>query len=138
MVHELRTLSESFYYFGTVDQLNLGASVGLEILSRRLAAIVEAYSDPAKVDWHSARYYRGVAGVEEAIAPGLRSFVARRAKDDVELHNARQRGSGLRGGPAPPMADGEEAGETAQAARGGGGGRGGGRGRRGRGVPPAQ
>ena len=55
--HELRTLCDALWSAGSYDQLNLGALSTLEIISRRVAVIVEAYQDPAKPNWATARYY---------------------------------------------------------------------------------
>jgi len=107
VMHELRPLIDSLYYFGVFDQLNLGGLIGVEVLCRRLASIVEAYGQPGKVDWSSAKYYRGVTGLDEVIAPGLRSYVVRRNKDEAEIHNARVRATGLRGSPTNPASLGD-------------------------------
>lgn len=44
VMHELRCLTDSFYYGGTFDQLNLPVLASTEVLARRIQSIVEAYS----------------------------------------------------------------------------------------------
>ena len=90
----------------------MGGLVGVEVLCRLLASIVEASGQPGKVDWSSAKYYRGVTGLDEVIALGLRGYVVRRNKDQAEIHNARVRASGFRGSPTTPasLGDGGEEG----------------------------
>ena len=135
IVHEMRCLVDCLWYLGCVDQVNLGGLVGAEVVARRLASIVEAYGDAGRVDWQAARHYRGQASVEEVIAPSLRSFVMKKAKEEMEMHTAKNRMSGLRGAPAKEVDEGGE-GEQNDAARGGGA-RGHGRGgRQARQVPP--
>ena len=41
--HELRCLLRAVYHFGTYDQVNMGASAGIQVLIRRVAQIMEAY-----------------------------------------------------------------------------------------------
>jgi len=136
VMHEMRVLTEALRLFGTYDQVNLGALAGVEALCRRIALIVDAYHNPAKPSWENAKFFSGTAATEEVVAPALRSHVLRRAKDEVEVLNARARSGGLRG---QPTGDGAFEDEAADGGGGDGKGRGRGRGRRGRGVPaPAQ
>ena len=111
--------------------------MGAEILTRRLAAIIDAYGEGGKVDWQAAKFFRGQSQVDEVIAPGLRSYVHRRAKEDSDLQSARHR-VGLRG--AAKETEGEkhaegDDGEHKEATQGGQA-RGRGRGRQGRQVSP--
>ncbi len=134
VVHELRTLTDCFYFGGVMDQINLGGLIMVEALCRRIAVIVDAYAVPGRPVWENARHYTGVAAAEEVVAPSLRAHVLRRAKDEAEVFGARQRQ--LRGAPAHfgasagADADGGGGGEQGEGA---GEGRGRGRGRRGRG-----
>ena len=147
--HELTTLCDALFYFGTIDQLNLPALIGVEVLTRRIASLVEAYANPQKMA--AARYYAGAPSTEEVVAPSLRSFVSRRMRDDFEITSGQTRnlnrfgqdgriasgGGGMGAGGGAGQAPGAEAGAD-KAGRGpkggpkggkpgrGGGGRGGG------------
>ena len=68
IVHEMRTLVDCLYYMGSVDQMNMGGSIGAEVVSRRLASVVEAYGEQGRVDWQAARHYRGQTNVDEVIS----------------------------------------------------------------------
>ena len=129
VAHELRCLTDALYLAGTVDQLNLGALHCVETLSRRIAAIVEAYTTPGRPSWEHARFYAGTASSEEVVSPSLRAQVLRRAKDESDIANVRARV--LRG-------SGGSEDTAAGTAAGGAGSRGAGRGRGkgGRGDPP--
>lgn len=141
VAHELRALVEALYLGGCVDQLNMGSLCSVEVLCRRVAVIVEAYTVPGKPSWDHARYYSGVAAAEEVIAPGLRSYVHKRAKEDFEMGNARLRGmprtaasSADAGGSGGGAAGSGGAGGEEEGARGRGAGRG--RGKGGQRTPP--
>ena len=118
---------------GSYDQCNLGGVLSAEMVARRIAAIVDAYSVPSRPSWHAAKYFQGLE--DELIAPGLRTHVTRRRKEENDHLTAEQRR-------APPAAypDGG-AGDGGDSEGGAGRGRGrGGRndgGRRGQTVPTA-
>eukprot|EP00959_Pyramimonas_sp_CCMP1952_P039934 834952-Pyramimonas_sp.AAC.1 len=59
VVHELRTIVEALYQGGVYDQLNMGGLMMVEVLTRRVAAVVDAYSDPTKPSWTNARFFEG-------------------------------------------------------------------------------
>ena len=127
--HELRVLTDAFYIMGSVDQLNIGGLVSAEILCRRIATIVDAYASPGKPSWERARYFAGTGAAEEVISPGLRSYVAKKYKDDVDTMTARSRGH-FRGAPTDGAdGDGGAGGDDANAGGNKGGGRGRGRGK---------
>ena len=48
MAHELRCLTDTLVLAEAMDQLNVGGLHSLEVLHRRLAAIVEAYATPGR------------------------------------------------------------------------------------------
>ena len=60
--------------------MNIGCLVSLEIIARRIQLIVEALQNPQRPNWEAAKLFAGLPGVEDAVAPALRSYVARRAK----------------------------------------------------------
>ena len=98
--HELRCLVEAFWLGGTFDQLNLPVLSSFETLSRRIAAIVEAYSQgpSSSPDWSSARLITGYKGPEDIVMPQLKTWVARRGKEEADLYQARSRVKELRRG----------------------------------------
>ena len=135
--HEVRVISECFYVAGTFDQVNLGGLVLLEVLARRLQAIIDAHSGPPgiKPSWEAARLFAGQEAPDDAVDPALRAYVARKAKDEAEVEHSRHRARQLRGGGgAGATADGEGGVDGAAAPDGRGRGRG--RGGRSR-APPA-
>ena len=90
--HELEVLIEAFYVGGTFDQLNLGCLMGYEVLARRIQTIVDAYvTDPAHPSWANAKYFSGVSSADDLVAPELRRYVTKRAKDETEIDTARGR-----------------------------------------------
>ena len=132
-VFELRSLCEVFRSLGSYDQCNLGGLLAAELVARRIAAIVDAYAVPTRPSWHAAKYFQGLE--DDFIAPGLRTHVSRRRKEENELMTHEQRR-----GPAAVVEGGEGDGEGRDGAAGGrkGGKGGGGKGgRRGQMVPLA-
>ena len=126
-------LCDAVHYGATYDQLNLPSLAMAEVLSRRIELICEAYSNPSKPCWDAARYYVGVGTLEDVVPASFRSYVARRARDDAEIANARSRTSQLRGAPGGGATSPGDPGEgLPDAGRGRGRGRG-----RSRAVPPA-
>ncbi|CAK0901058.1 unnamed protein product, partial [Prorocentrum cordatum] len=91
VVHELRTIVEALYQGGVYDQLNMGGLMMVEVLTRRVAAVVDAYSDPTKPSWTNARFFEGVSSVEDVSGPELRGCVHRRAKEQHEIEQAQAR-----------------------------------------------
>ncbi|CAK0795767.1 unnamed protein product, partial [Prorocentrum cordatum] len=88
VVHELRTIVEALYQGGVYDQLNMGGLMMVEVLTRRVAAVVDAYSDPTKPSWTNTRFFEGVSSVEDVSGPELRGYVHRRAKEQREIEQA--------------------------------------------------
>ncbi|CAK0855470.1 unnamed protein product, partial [Prorocentrum cordatum] len=124
--HEMTNLTESPKLFGEYDQLNLGASAGIEKLTRRICGVIDAYATGGGVpSWKMAGVYEGEANSIDAIAPALRKWGLTKVKDQNELEQARSR--------HPRPADGADpsAAPSGAAGRGDGGrGRGAGAGRR--------
>ena len=131
-------LVDVFWYGSMVDQLNFPALICFEVLSRRILAMIEAYSDPQRVNWSTSRFYTGTAGLDDAAPPEMRTFVSRSARELQDMEATRQRSSNLAG----KQGAGQDAGDDGGGDRGGaeGGGRGGGKRGRGRGgrtrAPP--
>ena len=141
VAHEMRVLTETLRTSACYDQLNIGSVVALEILCRRIATMVEAFSDPNRPNWSNARYYAGTPSADEVIHPALRTQVNKKAKEEAELASSRARTAGVRG---QPFAGDDSGGADGDSPTGGGrGGRdkGKGRGRAGGqapGVAPAR
>ena len=91
VMHEMRALLEAFEYAGTYDQLNLGSLACMETLGRRMQSIVDAYNSgsAASPDWGAARIMSGYQGPEDLVSPTLRSWAAKKGKEEVELAAAR-------------------------------------------------
>ena len=97
--HELLTL-----HGGTYDQFNLGCSICMEVICRRIQSIVDAYSNPGRIDFTQARHFVGTRRLEDAIDPALKNYVARKSKDEAEIHNARDKARSLNPASGPAAA----------------------------------
>ena len=53
--HELKVLIDCLFYAGTFDQLNIPGLMSLEVISRRIQAISDAYTNPMRPSWENAR-----------------------------------------------------------------------------------
>lgn len=85
-----------FYVGGVYDQLNMPALASFEVAARRIQSIVDAYSqDPSKPSWASARLFAGLGNADDLVAPELRQFAARKAKEESDIESVRTRGKGL-------------------------------------------
>ena len=83
---EMRMLGTTLNLAGTYDQLNTPCLASFETIARRIAQIIEAYAaDAAAPRWSDVHLYQGNTDPIAAIDPGLRSSVARRRKDELEL-----------------------------------------------------
>ena len=98
--HELKVLTDCLYYAGTHDQLNIPALVSLEVVCRRIQAIVDAYSHASKPSWENARIFSGQGTPEDIVSPTFRSYAVKRNKEELELLQARQKVRELRGSAA--------------------------------------
>ena len=86
---EMKVLIESLYLAGTYDQLNLSCLASVEVLSRRIQAVVDAYSAGPIPDWGSAKVMTLYKSPEDAISPQLRTWAARKNKEEMELAQSR-------------------------------------------------
>ena len=100
--HELSTLVDAVYHGGTYDQVNIGCSICIEVICRRIQSIVDAYSTPGRIDFTQARHFVGSGSLEDAIDPALRNYVARKSKDEAEIQNARDKARSLAAAPSVP------------------------------------
>jgi hypothetical protein len=96
---EVETLVDYFYYSGCVDQVNLGALVGAEVVSRRLQQYVDAYAAGGdRPNWDSAGLMSHAESVTDIVSPGLRVHVNQRARDQANLQLLRNRSRALASG----------------------------------------
>ncbi|CAE7243495.1 pksN [Symbiodinium natans] len=91
--HEVRSLVEALWLGGCYDQLNMPSLASFEAIGRRLQTIVEAYSNGANgvPDWGHARLFTGAVSADDVVSAELRSWAARRGKEEVELIAARSK-----------------------------------------------
>ena len=96
--HELRCLMDVLYLGGTYDQLNLPVLASFETVARRIQCIVDAYAlgSSAAPDWGNAKLFTGYMGPDDLVMPQLKTWAARKGKEEVELHQARNRMKELR------------------------------------------
>ena len=73
--------------------------MSLEVVCRRLQAIVDAYTNPARPSWENAKLFAGLGTPEDIVSPTFRTYAARKNKDELELLQARQKVRELRGSP---------------------------------------
>ena len=98
-MHERRILVQALEYGGCHDQLNLVNLASMEYIGRRIQAVVDAHSiNPQKPNYEVANLFTGQTRARDVVSPGLRSHVARRARDEAEVEKSRQKTRELRGG----------------------------------------
>jgi hypothetical protein len=98
--HAMKVLVDVLWYGLCFDQLNGGACAVFEVVCRRLQAIMNAYSNLARPNWAAARLFEGGVDVDAGIQADLRSFVARKAKEEQELRVMQTRATGAWSGDA--------------------------------------
>ncbi|CAK0807139.1 unnamed protein product [Prorocentrum cordatum] len=114
VMHELSVLCEVFYVGRTYDQLNMPSLVSFKNIGRRIQSIADAYSgDPFRPQWANARLYSGVGSAVDMVVPELKHYVAKRAKDEIEVESKRVQARSL-----PIAADAVAAGSLPAAGRG--------------------
>ena len=111
--HELKTLVDVLYFAGCYDQLNIPSLISMEVVCRRIQAILDAYANPAKPSWENAKIFTGQGTPEDIVSPTFRSYATKKNKDELELLQARQKVRELRGGYASSLDD--SAGDTMDA-----------------------
>ena len=89
--HEAVSLVRAIKKAGCVDQLNLGGNCCLEVLFRRLQAIVEAVTTG---NWAMASVIEGASGQGGLMTDARRQEVNRQAKEKLELELLRARVAG--------------------------------------------
>lgn len=107
--HELATLIDALYYAGSVDCLNLGGLLCLEVIARRLESIVEALRDGQEAaNWDTAKYLAGRRSAMDCVSSGLRSWASSQVQNEVRVQSYRTRARGLTNRNGPPFDDGED------------------------------
>ena len=96
--HEVRSLVEALWLGGCYDQLNMPSLASFEAIGRRLQTIVEAYSSAFNgvPDWSHAKLFTGIVSSDDIVSSELRSWAARRGKEEVELVAARSKMKDMR------------------------------------------
>lgn len=86
---EMKVLVEFFFIAGTYDQLNLSGLASVEVIARRIQAVVDAYSAGPVPDWHASKVMTLYRSPDDAIPPQLRSWAARKNKEELDLAQSR-------------------------------------------------
>lgn len=88
---EMRTLVDALELGCCYDQLNCPALASFEVLTRRIMAVVDAFSagTSSMPDWGAAKVITGYRGPEDVLSPQLRQWAAKKGKEEVDLHQAR-------------------------------------------------
>ena len=80
---ELRCLITCLHMSGTYDQLSSPCLASTEIVARRIAQIVEAYSgERGKPRWATVHHYEGRTSAMDCIDPNLRAAVAKKTREE--------------------------------------------------------
>ena len=91
VMREMKVVCDCLYYGGVYDQVNMAGLASFEVIARRVQSIVDAYVNPSKPDWSNARHFSGAASPEDLVSPQFRGWAARKAKDELDLTQARSR-----------------------------------------------
>ena len=110
--HELEVLLNALEMFGTIDQLNIANSAGIELICRRVQLILDANGGTAGPAWEGAEHFLGLGRKAKGIAPSLSAHVAMRLKDEAEVDKQREKAREIRklkatGGKGPKKTEGE-------------------------------
>ena len=91
VMHEMRSLMDCMEHAACYDQLNLPCLASMETVGRRVQSIVDAYQSgsTSAPDWGAAKIISGYQSPEDLVMPQLRSWAAKRGKEEVELAAAR-------------------------------------------------
>ena len=96
VMHELRSWIELFYLGGVYDQLNMSSLAAFETAARRVQCIVDAYHLGAdKQDWGNSKLFTEVRSADNLVSPALKTWAARKGKEEVEFQKARHQAKEL-------------------------------------------
>ena len=104
--HEMKMLTEVLFLAGTYDQVNIPSLMSMEVVCRRIQAIVDAYMNPSKPSWENAKIFTGQSSPEDIVSPVFKTYAVKRNKEELELLQARQKVRELRGAPVVALEDG--------------------------------
>lgn len=92
VMFELRTLIEILHLGGVYDQLNMASLSSFESAARRIQSIVDAYASGSSgaPDWGAARIISGYKGPDDAVSPTLRSWAAKKGKEEPKSARLRR------------------------------------------------
>ena len=68
----------------------------MEVVCRRIQAIVDAYANPNRPSWENAKLFTGQGTPEDIVSPTFKTYAAKKNKDELELLQARQKVRELR------------------------------------------
>ncbi|CAK0824695.1 unnamed protein product, partial [Prorocentrum cordatum] len=100
VAHELRVLCDILEEAGEFDQINLGGLACLEVAALRLNLLVDAHKTSGSASYSNAKYLSPLTEVDQLMAPGLRSHVSRRAKEEYELMQGDKKAEAVAAGAA--------------------------------------
>ena len=90
VTHELRLITEVLQLAGTFDQLNFSSLSSTELIARRIQPTVEAHAiSPQKPCYDNASLFAGQGSSVDGVCPELKSFVARKAREDAEIEKSK-------------------------------------------------
>lgn len=95
--HEMKVLTDALFYAGTFDQINIPALMSMEVICRRIQAVVDAYNNPSRPSWENAKIFSGLGTPEDIVSPTFRNYATKKNKEELELMQARQKVRELRG-----------------------------------------
>ncbi|CAK0789045.1 unnamed protein product [Prorocentrum cordatum] len=82
---DCETIVEALCQCGVYDQLDMGGLMMVEVMTRRVVAVVDAYAGPFKPSGTIARFVEGASSEEDVSGPKLRGYVHRRVKGRHEM-----------------------------------------------------
>ena len=94
----MKVLTDALFYAGTFDQINIPALMSMEVICRRIQAVVDAYNNPSRPSWENAKIFSGQGTPDDIVSPTFRTYATKKNKEELELMQARQKVRELRGG----------------------------------------
>ena len=80
------------------DQLNVPCLLSFEKICRRIQVIVDAHRGGQGAKWKMSKHLSGDSSAADGVAPELRAYAYRRAKDESDIMNTRMRVLGAQAG----------------------------------------
>ena len=122
---EVKCLIICLHLGGTYDELKLPCLASMETITRRMAQVVEAYSDDGgRSRWAGVHHYEGRTDAMDNIDPNLRAAFARKTREELNLENIHGKFMGTsvdaRQGDTPTAVGDDAAQDGTSTAKGGG------------------